>query len=102
MTTKQSGQTIPLVALMMVCIMGIAALAIDGSNSYSQQRRIQADLDVAVKVAADDLPSTSTAQSDATNLLTQKGYTNNGITINVPPQTSPYMQRTCPSSVPQP
>src|ERR671932_2703864 len=101
MATKQSGQTLPLVALMMVCIMGVAALAVDGSNAYSQQRRMQADLDMAVKVAADELPS-STAQNDATNLLVQKGYTTNGITINAPPQTPPYMQRTCPPSVGNP
>src|ERR671938_438051 len=102
MATTQSGQTLPLVALMMVGIMGIAALAVDGSNAYSQQRRMQADLDMAVKVAADDLPNTGAAQADATNLLVQRGYSNTGITINVPPQTSPYMQRTCPQSVGNP
>jgi Putative Flp pilus-assembly TadE/G-like len=102
MATKQSGQTLPLVALMMVCIMGVAALAVDGSNAYSQQRRMQADLDMAVKVAADDLPTTGTAQTDATNLLTDRGYTNPGITINVPPQTAPYMQKSCPPSIPEP
>jgi hypothetical protein len=102
MTAQQSGQTLPLVALMMVGIMGIAALAVDGSNAYSQQRRMQADLDMAVKVAADDLPNTGKAQADATNLLVQNGYTSPGITINVPPQTSPYMQKACPPSMPQP
>src|SRR5919202_2139067 len=102
MATKQSDQTLPLVALMMVCIMGVAALAVDGSNAYSQQRRMQADLDMAVKVAAANLPDTSAAQTKATNLLVQRGYTNPGITINVPPQTAPYMQKSCPSSMPQP
>src|SRR5918911_2191418 len=102
MATKQSGQTLPLVALMMVCIMGVAALAVDGSNAYSQQRRMQADLDMAVKVAADDLPNIGKAQTEATQLLTDRGYTNSGITINVPPQTAPYMQKPCPSDVPPP
>jgi hypothetical protein len=102
MTAKQSGQTLPLVALMMVGIMGIAALAVDGSNAYSQQRRMQADLDMSVKVAADELPDTSKAQADGTTLLAQRGYTNPGITINVPPQTAPYMQKPCPPSMPQP
>jgi Putative Flp pilus-assembly TadE/G-like len=102
MTAKQSGQILPLVALMMVGIVGVAALAVDGSNVYSQQRRMQADVDMAVKVAAADLPNTSAAQTDATNLLVQRGYTNPGITINVPPQTAPYMQKTCPASEPQP
>ena len=54
MHTKQTatGQVLPLVALMMVAILGVAAFAIDGSNMYSQHRKLQADLDVAVKVAA--------------------------------------------------
>ncbi len=45
----QTGQVLPLIALLLVAILGMAALAIDGSNLYSQHRRIQADLDVAVK-----------------------------------------------------
>src|SRR5918912_345327 len=102
MATKQSGQTLPLVELVMVCIMGVAALAVDGSNAYSQQRLMQADLDMAVKVAANDLPNTGKAQTEATQLLTDRGYTNSGITINVPPQTAPYMQKPCPSDVPPP
>ena len=102
MATKQSGQTLPLAALMMVCIMGVAALAVDGSTAYSQQRRMQADLDMAVKVAAGDLPNTGKAQTNATQLLVQRGYASSGITINAPPQTAPYMQKACPASVPQP
>jgi Putative Flp pilus-assembly TadE/G-like len=102
MAAKQSGQTLPLVALMMVGFLGIAALVVDGSNAYSQQRRMQADLDMAVKVAAANLPEISAAQTKATDLLVQRGYTNPGITINVPPQTAPYMQKSCPLSMPQP
>lgn len=46
------GQIMPLVALMLVAIIGMCALAVDGSNMYSQHRRLQADLDVAVKVGS--------------------------------------------------
>src|SRR2546421_9475628 len=107
MTTKSSGQVLPIVALLMVCFVGLAALAIDGSNALSQQRRMQADLDMAVTFAAADLlrPITTTYQSDATNLLLQRGYINNStqtISITVPPQTAPYKQATCPSPLPQP
>jgi hypothetical protein len=87
---------------MLFCIVGMVALVIDGSSIYSQQRRMQADLDMAVKVSADELPNTSTAQTDGTNLLVQRGYSNPGITINVPPQTAPYNQKACQQSVPQP
>lgn len=81
----QPGQIMPLVALMLVAILGIAALAIDGSNLYSQHRRMQADLDVAVKVAAAQLynvdPTTTgytaaveAAMGAAGTLLTRDGY----------------------------
>src|SRR5918912_550500 len=90
MATKQSGQTLPLVALMMVCIMGVAALAVDGSNAYSQQRRMQADLDMAVKIAAAE-----GSTGDAYTQLHQRGYVDvnsdgtRGITINLSPNLSP-------------
>src|SRR5436190_10283409 len=107
MTTNPSGQVLPIVALLMVCFVGLAALAIDGSNALSQQRRMQADLDMAVTFAAGELlqPITTTAQSDAVKLLVQRGYTtanSQTITITVPPRTAPYMQATCPSPLPQP
>jgi Flp pilus assembly protein TadG len=41
-----------MVALLMVVIVGMAAFAIDGSNMHSQHRRLQADLDVALKSGA--------------------------------------------------
>ena len=84
---RESGQIMPMVALLMVVIIGMAAFAIDGSNLYSQHRKLQADLDVAVKVAASEMfdfdPSssvyTSTAQtaiSDAAKVLANDGYAN--------------------------
>ncbi len=84
---RESGQIMPMVALLMVVIIGMAAFAVDGSNIYSQHRKLQADLDVAVKVAASEMfdldPSsaayTSTAQtaiSDAAQVLANDGYAN--------------------------
>lgn len=77
----------PLVALMMVALIGMAGFAIDGSNLYSQHRRLQADLDVAVRVAAAQLythdPASPTytatvtqAMTTAAHLLAQDGYPN--------------------------
>jgi len=86
-TTEQAraGQIMPLMALMMVALMGVAALAIDGSNLYAQHRTMQADLDVAVKVATAQLynvdPSTAgytatveAAMTAAAALLARDGY----------------------------
>jgi hypothetical protein len=49
----------------------VCALAIDGSNMYSQHRRLQADLDVAVKVAAARMYDTSLASSVYTYTVEQ-------------------------------
>src|SRR5205807_9340533 len=83
----ERGQVLPMVALLLVVILGIAALAIDGSNNYSQHRKFQADLDVAIKVAASDmfdadpasLAYTSTAKTaiaEAAQALAADGYAN--------------------------
>lgn len=83
---SESGQIMPMVSLLMVVIIGIAAFAIDGSNVYSQHRKFQADLDVAVKITASDLfdvdpttPSYTTtirvAISAGAQILANDGYT---------------------------
>lgn len=93
------GQIMPMVALLMVALMGMAALGIDGSNVYSQHRRLQADLDVAVKVAAADMfdfnpasPAyTDTAKTSivaAAQLLANDGYPNT-LTITSSPSIIP-------------
>src|SRR5436309_1944728 len=81
----QSGQILPIVALLMVVIMAMAAFAVDGSNVYSQHRRWQADLDVGVKDAAAQLNSGTTysaallqAMSGLTQTLKQDGYPASG------------------------
>lgn len=83
----KSGQIMPMVSLLMVVLVGMAAFAIDGSNIYSQHRRFQADLDVAVKVAASEMfdfdPSSlaytstvRTAIAAAATILAEDGYPN--------------------------
>ncbi len=82
-----SGPSPALVALMMVALIGMAGFAIDGSNLYSQHRRLQADLDVAVRVAAAQLythdsasptytATVTQAMTTAAQLLAQDGYPN--------------------------
>ena len=94
----ESGQVMPMVALLIVVILGIAAFAIDGSNIYSQHRRMQADLDVAVKVAGakmfnfspgDPVYNTIATQAitSAALLLAQDGYANNLATATYPSST---------------
>src|SRR6185436_14984252 len=48
----ESGQALPLLALALVGLLGFAALALDGGNLYTEQRRAQAAADNAVMAAA--------------------------------------------------
>ena len=50
---SQKGQAIVLVALMLVVVVGMAALAIDGSRGYALRRDLQAGVDAAVLAAGD-------------------------------------------------
>ena len=54
----QQGQAIVLVALMLVVVVGMAALAIDGSRAYALRRDLQAALDAAVLAAGDNYQRT--------------------------------------------
>src|SRR5437764_13027363 len=92
---RESGQVLVLASLMMGLFLGIAAFAVNASYAFYQHSRMQADLDLATKTAADG--------GDACSLLQAKGYINgstssicsvNGtggtIAINNPPTTGSY------------
>ncbi|HEX2646926.1 MAG TPA: pilus assembly protein TadG-related protein, partial [Candidatus Dormibacteraeota bacterium] len=51
----QRGQAIVLIALMLTVIMGMAAIAIDGSRAYALRRDLQAAVDAAALAAGDKL-----------------------------------------------
>src|SRR3954454_3450898 len=83
----ESGQVLPMVALLLLTIIGMAAFAMDTSNVHSQHRKLQADLDVAVKVAASAMfnfnpgsaaytDTVKTAIADAAQILASDGYAN--------------------------
>jgi len=59
----QRGQAIVLVALMLVVVVGMAALAIDGSRAYALRRDLQAAVDAAVLAAGDNYQRTSSFPS---------------------------------------
>ena len=52
---RQQGQAIVLIAIMLAVVVGMAALAIDGSRAYSVRRDLQAALDAAALAASDSL-----------------------------------------------
>jgi Flp pilus assembly protein TadG len=55
---RQRGQAIVLVALMLGVVVGMAALAIDGSRAYATRRDLQAAVDAAALAAADNIQRT--------------------------------------------
>lgn len=67
---RQSGQAIVLIAIMLAVLVGMAALAIDGSRAYQSRRNLQAAVDAAALAAADTLQQTqsyATAEQAATS-----------------------------------
>lgn len=66
---RQGGQAIVLIAIMLAVVVGMAALAIDGSRAYAVRRDLQAAVDAAALAAGDNLQQTgsyASAESAAT------------------------------------
>jgi putative Flp pilus-assembly TadE/G-like protein len=68
----QSGQAIVLIALMLTIIVGMAAIAIDGSRAYALRRDLQAATDAGSLAAADKMQQTGSyvsAEQAATSVF---------------------------------
>ncbi|HEY3083878.1 MAG TPA: pilus assembly protein TadG-related protein, partial [Candidatus Dormibacteraeota bacterium] len=68
----QSGQAIVLIALMLTVLIGMVAIAIDGSRAYSVRRDMQDATDAAALAAADKLQQSGSyvlAEQAATNVF---------------------------------
>src|SRR5438094_4875551 len=69
-TQAQGGQAIVLIALMLTVLIGMVAIAIDGSRAYAVRRDLQAAADAAALAAADKMQQTGsfvTAEQAATS-----------------------------------
>lgn len=60
---RQSGQAIVLIALMLTVLIGMVAIAIDGSRAYALRRDLQAAVDSAALAAGDKLQQTGSWSS---------------------------------------
>ena len=68
----QRGQAIVLIAIMLAVVVGMAALAIDGSRAYALRRDLQSAVDAAALASADTLQKTGNyiqAEQAATNIF---------------------------------
>jgi Flp pilus assembly protein TadG len=69
---NQRGQAIVLIALMLTIVIGMAAIAIDGSRAYALRRDMQAAVDASSLAAGDKLQQTgswSSAEQAAANIF---------------------------------
>jgi Flp pilus assembly protein TadG len=69
---SQRGQAIVLIAIMLAVVVGMAALAIDGSRAYALRRDLQAAVDAAALAAGDSLQQSGsyvTAEQAATRIF---------------------------------
>lgn len=73
---REDGQVLPLVALMMVVLLGFAGLAIDMGRVWVAQRQLQAAVDAAALVAGQDLPNASTAYTQGVSYSGAPGNKN--------------------------
>jgi Flp pilus assembly protein TadG len=80
----ESGVVLVLVAIMMVAILGMAALAIDVGSFYQAQRQAQAAADAGALAASQDLPgSAASALTDGTTYATTN-YPGATATVSTP------------------
>jgi Flp pilus assembly protein TadG len=63
---SERGQTVPIIAIFLGVLIGCTGLAIDVGNAWLQKRRLQSSVDLALLAAAQKLPNTTVASSDAT------------------------------------
>ncbi len=96
----QNGQAIVLIALMLTVLIGMAAIAIDGSRAYSLRRDMQAAVDSAALAAGDKLQQTGSyvsAEQAATNIFASnlRLYSAAACGYGSPTAATPIFTATC-------
>lgn len=91
---NEDGQVLVLFALLMVVLMGFAALTIDVGMAYATKAKLQNAADAAALAGAQDLPNAGTAKNIAVDFAgknglkaTQNGVKKDGDTVTA---TTPY------------
>jgi Flp pilus assembly protein TadG len=87
---RQQGQAIVLIAIMLTVLIGMAAIAIDGSRAYAMRRDLQVSVDAAALAASDQLQQSGNfinAEQAATTV-----FASNMHLYGVPSCQQPYAQ----------
>jgi Flp pilus assembly protein TadG len=81
---RECGQTIVLITVFMLSLLGAAALAIDVGNLYSNKRQVQAAADAAALAGASQLGvSTAAAQAAASATYAKNGNGSDSVTVTI-------------------
>jgi Flp pilus assembly protein TadG len=104
---RRPGVIAPTLALLLIGLVGVAAITIDGGLLMADRRRAQAAADAAALAAAIDLfdnysktlgaDTGGAAAASATKTATDNGFTDGvkgaKVTVNIPPKSGPYAKR---------
>lgn len=101
LTSRRRGAVIPLVAVMMVVLLGLAALSVDGGNLYVERRNTQVAADASADAAAIELlasfskdagvDSNGKARDAALSLAAAHGYKSTSVIVNIPPTSGSFV-----------
>jgi len=96
---EDAGQTIPLLALLLVAMLGMTGLVLDGGTLMDERRQVQNAADAAAWAGAFRLQTAGAeaARADALNYAARQGYNNDGATntveVSIPPASGSYQGR---------
>ncbi len=99
--SRRRGAIIPFVAVMLVVVLGLAALSVDAGNLYVERRNTQAAADASADAAAIELlasyasdggvDSDGIARDAALFLTAEHGYPASSVTVNIPPKSGSFV-----------
>ncbi|HET7171615.1 MAG TPA: pilus assembly protein TadG-related protein [Gaiellales bacterium] len=78
----QGGQTLPLICLFMVSLLGVSGLVLDLGNGYVQRRAVQNEADAAAIAGADAIPS-GNVSSAAQQMAAKNGLAGDQVTVTM-------------------
>lgn len=83
--TDQHGQTLAIIVVFMMAVLGMAALAIDAGTWYHDRRQLQNDADASALAAAAAIPlGASSATSAATTEFNKNKMSGETVTVTMP------------------
>lgn len=102
-SASRRGAIVPLVAIMLVAILGLAALSVDAGNLFRERRNTQTAADAAADAAAIELlgkfssfrgvDGDGEARAAALSLAAAHGYSGSDVAINIPPKSGAFARQ---------